>query len=91
MNDEREYLHLPVEEVIAPNSLSSEDCVQIRLDKLLARTGLATSVIDGLRKLQQNAVKLDGELKTELVVAVKLGSEFTLRAGKKMVKVSVDA
>jgi tyrosyl-tRNA synthetase len=62
----------------------------VRLDKLLARTGLATSVTDGLRKLKQNAVKLDGELKTDLVVAVKLGSEFTLRAGKKMVRVRVE-
>jgi tyrosyl-tRNA synthetase len=60
--------------------------IQVRLDKLLARTGLATSVTDGLRKVKQNAVKLDGELKTELVVAVKLGREFTLRAGKRMVR-----
>jgi tyrosyl-tRNA synthetase len=64
--------------------------VQVKLDKLLARTGLATSVSDGLRKVKQNAVKVDGELKTELVVTVKLGTEFTIRAGKKMVKVSVE-
>jgi len=71
------------------SSRSHLDLVQVRLDKLLARTGLATSVTDGLRKLKQSAVKVDGELKTELVVAVKLRSEFTLRAGKKMVRVSV--
>ncbi len=41
--------------------------------------------------MKQNAVKLDGELKTELVASVKLGVEFTLRAGKKMVRVSVEA
>ena len=64
--------------------------VQVRLDKLLAAAGLATSVSDGSRKVKQNAVKLDGELKTELVVAVKLGTDFTLRAGKKMVRVSVE-
>jgi hypothetical protein len=56
---------------------------------LLARTGLATSVTDGLRKVKQHAVKVDGELKTEVVVAVKLGAEFTLRAGKKMAKVAI--
>jgi tyrosyl-tRNA synthetase len=78
------------EEVAAPNSSSSDGNVQVKLDKLLARTGLATSVTDGLRKLKQNAVKVDGELKTDLVVAVKLGAEFTLRAGKKMVRVSVE-
>lgn len=79
------------EEVAAPNAASTTNgAVQVKLDKLLARTGLATSVTDGLRKLKQNAVKLDGELKTGLVASVKLGSEFTLRAGKKMVRVSVE-
>ena len=63
--------------------------VQVKLDKLLFHTGLATSVSDGLRKVKQNAVKVDGELKTDLVASVKLGSEFTLRAGKKMVRVAV--
>jgi tyrosyl-tRNA synthetase len=77
------------EEVAAPNASTTDGHVQVKLDKLLARTGLATSVTDGLRKLKQNAVKIDGQLKTDLVVAVKLGTEFTLRAGKKMVKVSV--
>jgi tyrosyl-tRNA synthetase len=62
----------------------------VRLDKLLARTGLATSITDGLRKLKQNAVRLNGQLKTNIVEPVKLGSEFTLRAGKKMVRVSVN-
>jgi len=77
------------DEVAAPNAAAADGNVQVKLDKLLARTGLATSVTDGLRKLKQNAVKLDGELQTDLVVAVKLGTEFTLRAGKKMVRVSV--
>jgi tyrosyl-tRNA synthetase len=76
-------------DVAAPNASTSDGNVQVKLDKLLARTGLATSVTDGLRKVKQNAVKVDGELKTELVFAVKLGGEFTLRAGKKMVKVSI--
>ena len=71
------------------HAATNDGIVQVKLDKLLARTGLATSVTDGLRKVKQNAVKVDGELKTELVIAVKLGSEFTLRAGKKMVKLTV--
>ena len=77
------------DEVAAPNAAVSDGVVQVKLDKLLARTGLATSVTDGLRKVKQNAVKVDGELKTEIVATVKAGTEFTLRAGKKMVKVSV--
>ena len=78
-------------EVAAPNAAQTADgVVQVRLDKLLAAAGLATSVSDGSRKVKQNAVKVDGELKNELVASVKLGAEFTLRAGKKMVKASVD-
>jgi len=64
--------------------------VQVRLDKLLAATGLATSVSDGSRKVKQNAVKVDGELKNDLVASLKLGAELTLRAGKKMVRVCVE-
>src|SRR5450755_2637271 len=80
-----------VEDVVAPNAaLPSDGMVQVKLDKLLFRTGLATSVADGLRKVKQDAVKVDGELKNELVEAVKVGFEFTLRAGKKMVRVSVE-
>jgi tyrosyl-tRNA synthetase len=77
------------DEVAAPHASTSDGNLQVKLDKLLARTGLATSVTDGLRKVKQNAVKVDGELKTDLVVAVKLGAEFTLRAGKKMVRVAI--
>ncbi|MGD0931986.1 MAG: tyrosine--tRNA ligase [Candidatus Korobacteraceae bacterium] len=80
---------VPFAEVAAPNAASVDGNVQVKLDKLLARTGLATSVTDGLRKVKQNAVKVDGELKSEVVVAVKLGAEFTLRAGKKMVRVAI--
>jgi len=82
---------IPFGEVAAPNAAHTNRDVQVKLDKLLARTGLATSVTDGLRKVKQNAVKVDGELKTEIVATVKLGSEFTLRAGKKMVKVLISA
>jgi tyrosyl-tRNA synthetase len=78
-------------EVAPPNAATTTDrLVQVKLDKLLFHTGLATSVSDGSRKLKQNAVKIDGELKNDLVASVKLGFEFTLRAGKKMVRVVVE-
>jgi tyrosyl-tRNA synthetase len=80
-----------VTEVAAPNAVESADgMAQVRLDKLLAAAGLATSVSDGSRKVKQNAVKLDGELRNDLVASVRLGSEFTLRAGKKMLRISVE-
>jgi tyrosyl-tRNA synthetase len=80
---------VPFVEVAAPHASTTDSDVQVKLDKLLARTGLATSVTDGLRKVKQNAVKVDGESKTEVVVTVKLGTAFTLRAGKKMVRVAI--
>ena len=83
-------IHVKFEDVAAPNAATSDGLVQVKLDKLLARTGLATSVADGLRKLKQNAVKLDGNPKTDIVVRVKPGAEFTLRAGKRMVRVTVE-
>jgi tyrosyl-tRNA synthetase len=83
-------IHLKFEQVAAPNAAIIDGLVEVKLDKLLARTGLATSVADGLRKLKQNAVRLDGDLKADLVVTVRPGAEFTLRAGKKMVRVRVE-
>jgi len=83
-------IHVKFGDVAAPSAAISDGLVQVKLDKLLARTGLATSVADGLRKLKQNAVKLDGDPKTDLVVSVKPGAEFTLRAGKRMVRVRVE-
>jgi len=77
-------------DVAAPNAVVNDGWGQVRLDKLLVQTGLATSVADGQRKVKQNAVKLDGELKNDLVASVKLGSEFTLRAGKRMIRVRVE-
>jgi hypothetical protein len=44
--------------------------------------GFATSLSDGSRKVKQSAAKVDGEVKNDLVASVKLGSQFTLRAGK---------
>jgi tyrosyl-tRNA synthetase len=83
-------VNVKLEEVVAPNAVVTNGVAQVRIDRLLAAVGLASSVSDGSRKVKQNAVKLDAELKTELVASVKLGSEFTLRAGKKMVRVVVE-
>ncbi len=87
--DDLPLVTVPFSEVAAPHATGGDGAVQVKLDKLLARTGLATSVTDGVRKLKQNAVKLDGELKNEIVATVNVGTAFTLRAGKRMVKVTI--
>ncbi len=88
--EELPLVEVPFAEVAAPNAANVDGRVQVKLDKLLARTGLATSVSDGLRKVKQNAVKVNGELKTEIVAAIPANTDFTLRAGKRMVRVVIN-
>jgi tyrosyl-tRNA synthetase len=61
----------------------------IRLDKLLAKAGLADSASDGARKIKAKAVRVDGEVKTEPVFHVDVPAELTVRAGRLMKKVAI--
>jgi len=60
---------------------------RIKLDRLLARSGLADSVSDAVRKLRQRAVKVNGELKTDPVVFIDPRKELLVRVGKKIKRV----
>ena len=60
---------------------------RIKLDKLLALTGLAESVSDAGRKLKQNAVRVDGEVIVDPTITWDFGKDLTLRAGKKIKKI----
>jgi tyrosyl-tRNA synthetase len=66
-----------------------DDGHKIRLDKLLARCGLAESVSDGSRKIKQKAVRIDGEVTTDLVFPVPLPVELLVRVGRNMKKVAI--
>jgi tyrosyl-tRNA synthetase len=68
---------------------TSDNSQGVKLDKLLARCGLADSISDGLRKIKQNAVRVDGQLKTEPILHIKVPSEFTLRVGRKLRRVNL--
>ncbi|MBZ5510331.1 MAG: tyrosine--tRNA ligase [Acidobacteriia bacterium] len=61
----------------------------VRLDKLLARAGLASSVSDGLRKIKQNAVRVDNEVRSEPILKVKVPGEITVRVGRLLKKVTI--
>jgi len=54
----------------------------IRVDKLLALTGLADSVTDAARKLKAGAVEINGEIYKELLLAGATGM-LVIRLGKK--------
>jgi tyrosyl-tRNA synthetase len=59
----------------------------IKLDKLLARAGLADSGTDAVRKLKQKSVKVNGEVVTDPLTAVPTKEPVTLQVGRKMKKV----
>ncbi len=81
---EVETVSLAMQEVAAAGDAA------IKLDKLLARCGLADSVSDGARKIKQKSVRVDGEVKTEPVLSVQLPAEFTLRVGRAIRKVRIE-
>jgi tyrosyl-tRNA synthetase len=60
----------------------------IRLDKLLAKVGLADSVSDATRKIKSGAVEINGRRVQDLVVADGAG-EWVIQAGRKWCKVVV--
>jgi tyrosyl-tRNA synthetase len=62
----------------------------VRVDKLLAKAGLADSASDGQRKIKQNAVKIDGEPCPETSLTVTLPGEFVVRVGRQMKKVRIE-
>ena len=78
-----ETVTVPFAEVAAPHNGS------VRLDKLLAKAGLAESVSDGARKIKAKSVRVDGEVKTEPVLPVSVPSELTVRVGRLLKKVAI--
>ena len=73
--DRKTVLHAPPEQ---PRKL-------IRLEKLLARAGLADSATDGVRKIKQKAVEIDGQTVTAVHLLVLLPvSGLVVRAGRRM-------
>jgi tyrosyl-tRNA synthetase len=79
-----------VEEIrVAYAEVAGRDGGSIKLDKLVARCGMADSASDAQRKIKQGAVRVDGEVKKEPVLAVKVPAELTLRVGRLIKKVAI--
>ena len=62
----------------------------VRLDKLLAKAGLADSASDGQRKIKQKAVRIDGELCADASLNVKIPQEFVVRVGRQMKRIRIE-
>ena len=74
-----------VEEVETTFELTADG--KVRLDKLLAKIGLAESVSDAVRKAKQKAVKINGETVIAPVAAIDLAQPLTIQVGRKIKKV----
>jgi len=59
----------------------------IRLDKLLVTAGLAKSVNDGVRKIKERAVRVDGELQTGPICYWGRRKEAIVKVGRKVRRV----
>jgi tyrosyl-tRNA synthetase len=69
--------------------IANKDGEGVRLDKLLARVGLAQSVSEAGRKIKEKAVSVDGQVATHPVIFLKPGSTVTLRIGRKIKRVVI--
>lgn len=61
---------------------------ELRVDKLLARVGLADSVSDAVRKIKAGAVEINGERCTDLRYPDSAGGCLTIRVGRKWKRVA---
>src|SRR5580658_3978223 len=58
-----------------------------KLDRLLVAAGLANSISDAVRKIKQRSVKINGELKVDLVIFLEIRNNTTVRVGRKIKRV----
>jgi tyrosyl-tRNA synthetase len=79
---QKDELPQGVVEVVASVEVTAEGLV--RLDKLLAREGLADSVSDAVRKL-----KVNGELTTDSITSLDLKQLIVLQVGRKIKRIRV--
>jgi tyrosyl-tRNA synthetase len=56
----------------------------IRVDKLLRESGLADSASDGVRKVKQNAVRIEGQLITSMIFGKLIPVQLVVRVGKRI-------
>jgi tyrosyl-tRNA synthetase len=76
----------PVDIPVVPLPEGVRTANGIRVDKLVARIGLADSVTEAVRKIKAGAVEINGEKVRDLVLPDQLG-ELIIQAGKNWRKV----
>ena len=81
---ELEEIKIPFAEISA-----SGDKKAIKVDKLVARAGMADSVTDALRKVKSNAVRVDGKVHPEPLMQIQIPANFVLRVGRVIKRVTI--
>lgn len=76
----RKEIPSDIQSVALPEGI--ETPAGIRIDKLLAKVGLAESVSDGARKIKAGAVEINGQRVHDLTVAADGASEWIVQVGK---------
>jgi tyrosyl-tRNA synthetase len=84
--DNIEHVTISYAEVASKSNIDER---AVKLDKVLARCGMAESVSDGLRKIKQNSVRIDGNVKSEPILHLELPAEFTVRVGRMLKRVTI--
>ncbi len=79
------YLPIPSRDAIINAPVSK----LVRVDKLLAKAGLAESVSDGARKVKQGAVQVDGQVSGLHLFVPLPAPKMTVRVGRKIKKVQI--
>ncbi len=79
-----EEVRVALADVVAPG-----DSGGVKLDKLLARAGLADSISDAARKIRAKAVRVDGEVKVDPILPIRAPAALTIRVGRLMKRVAI--
>jgi tyrosyl-tRNA synthetase len=91
-----EVANIKIDEyLVCPTSSEPQSAgTMVRLNKILVAVGLAESVTDATRKLKQNAVKINGKVRTEPNVLFEAeifrAREFLAQVGRRMKRVSIN-
>jgi tyrosyl-tRNA synthetase len=81
----KQFQRNEVPEGIEEAEIAPED--QLRIDKLLARTGLAGSVTDAGRMVKQGAVRVNGAVVNDPTTVLDISKRPTLQVGRKIKRV----
>jgi tyrosyl-tRNA synthetase len=83
-----EILRSDVEQKINPPD-AVHPLLTVRIERLIHKAGLAESLSDARRKIEQGAVRIDGEVNTKLADYLTPDVPHMVRVGKKLKRISI--